>query len=84
MTTFVISRKGQKEFDDMIVKWNWLEKNFGKCSYDKSTWTWYWHDNTEDYVEFIFYDEAITTWFVLQFPEAKTLEQFEHEKWSTA
>jgi hypothetical protein len=82
LTTFVIPRHGQKNFEDMMAKWNWVEKNFGKCSYDKSTWTWYWHDDTEDFVEFVFYNEAIATWFVLQFPEVLTLEQFERKQLS--
>jgi hypothetical protein len=77
MITFVISRIGNKAFDDMMTKWNWLEKNFGKCSYDNSTWTWYWHDNTEDYVDFVMYDEAIATWFKLQFPDVQTVSEFE-------
>ncbi len=81
MITFVISRIGNKAFDDMMTKWNWLEKNFGKCSYDQSTWTWYWHDNTEDYVQFVMYDEAIATWFKLQFPDVQTVNEFEDAKY---
>ncbi len=81
MITFVISRIGNKAFDDMMTKWNWLEKNFGKCSYDQTTWTWYWHDNTEDYVQFVMYDEAIATWFKLQFPDVQTVNEFEDAKY---
>jgi hypothetical protein len=77
MITFVIKRLGHKSFDDMMTKWNWLEKNFGKCSYDNTTWTWYWHGSSEDYVDFVMYDEAIATWFKLQFPEVQTTREFE-------
>jgi hypothetical protein len=79
MITFVIKRLGHKAFDDMIEKWNWLEKNFGKCSYDQTTWTWYFHCGTEDYVDFVMYDEAIATWFKLQFPEVQTLNEFDEK-----
>lgn len=81
MITFVIKRLGHKSFDDMMTKWNWLEKNFGKCSYDNTTWTWYWHDSTEDYVQFVMYDEAIATWFKLQFPDVQTVNEFEDAKY---
>ena len=77
MITFVIDRSGTKGYNDMLVKWDWLEKNFGKCSYDQTTWTWYWHDSTDDYVDFVFYNEAMATWFKLHFPEVKTTNEFE-------
>jgi hypothetical protein len=79
MITFVIDRSGTKGYNDMLKKWDWLEKNFGKCSYDQTTWTWYWHDDTEDFVDFVMYNEAIATWFKLQFPEVLTAKEFEEK-----
>lgn len=81
MIKFVISRVSQQDFNDMMVKWLWLEKNFGKSCYDQTTWSWEWYDysGSEDYVNFVFHDEAIATWFKLQFPEVLTVKEFEEK-----
>lgn len=78
MIKFVISRKG-KSFYDMIDKWDWLVKHFGEPCYNQTTWGREWHDysGSEDYVNFVFYNEAIATWFKMEFPDVKTPEEFE-------
>jgi hypothetical protein len=84
MIKFVIKRVGQKDFDDMITKWHWLDEKFGQCCYDQTTWSWEWYDcsGSEDYVNFVFYDEAMATWFKLQFPDVQTVKEFEYASYS--
>ena len=84
MITFVVNRYGRgqfqnanKGFEYFMEMWKWLEENYGKCSYDQSTWGHEWHNNEEELVRFKFYDESIATWFKLKYPEQMTLEEYE-------
>jgi hypothetical protein len=68
MISFVVNRGG-KHFDDMAKMWNWCEKQYGKPDYS-TTWAGeFAYIGTEDFVRFIFYNEAMATWFALQFTE---------------
>lgn len=72
---YITKRTGKDNFDRMMVMWKWCERNFGKPDY-LTTWDGNFADDTEDWVKFTFYDEAIATWFILMFPEVMAEDQF--------
>ena len=77
MISFVVSRK-YKDFDRMVMMWDWCEKQYGKPDYF-TTWDGeFAYTSTDHYVRFKFYNEAMGTWFALQFNEF-ILEDDEYE-----
>jgi hypothetical protein len=83
MISFVISRSGIKDYEQMLKMWKHLEELYGKCCNDCTTWDWGYYDSgDDDLIKFVFYDEAIATWFRMQYPEQLTVDEFERIHWN--
>jgi len=69
MKEYIIPRKSNEEFDEMLEIWHWCERTFGKRDYNKGghyNWDVGFTDATEDNVTFTFYDESLATLFALR------------------
>ena len=53
----------------MFMMWKWLEQQFGKPDYFKTWDGEFAYTGTDNFIRFKFYDEAMATWFALQFNE---------------
>lgn len=77
---FVVTRRGHAGMERLIEMSHWMERNFGRSTYDQQGWTVDFYDQTDNWAVFNIYNPTWAFWFRGRWPDALTPDQAEEIK----
>ncbi len=65
MKSYIVRKTGSRHYAEMMRIYKWCVNNFGSPEYNRTNWDCDFYKDSDNFVEFTFYDEAMATQFVL-------------------
>ena len=65
MKSYIVRRTGNQHYTEMMRIYKWCVNTFGPPEYNSTNWKCDFYEDSDNFVEFSFYDESMATQFVL-------------------